>query len=67
MRKKLDNGLSRQTPSFQCPIQNLTAVKREARWKNIKTSGKERLEKQHASFLSPTYKPNKDWWGSVND
>ena len=64
MRKKLDNWLRETKAKFPMPDPKFNAVKREARWKNIKTSGKERLEKQHASFLSPTYKPNKDWWGS---
>ncbi len=26
---------------------------------------KERLEKQHANFLKPDWKPNKTWWGSM--
>ena len=64
MRKKLDNWLRETKAKFPMPDPKFNTVKREARWKNIKTSGKERLEKQHASFLSPTYKPNKDWWGS---
>ncbi|MBN2325744.1 MAG: sulfatase [Candidatus Omnitrophica bacterium] len=30
-----------------------------------RTTGKERLEKQHANYLDEHYKPNKDWWGSA--
>ena len=67
MRKKLDGWLKQTNAKFPKPDPKFDSAKREARWKNIKTSGKERLEKQHASFLSPTYQPNKDWWGSAND
>jgi arylsulfatase A-like enzyme len=67
MRKKLDAWLKQTNAKFPKPDPKFDSAKREARWKNIETSGKERLEKQHASFLDPTYKPNKDWWGSYVD
>lgn len=41
------------------------AAKRRARWERLRTSGKARLEKQHAGYLKDNYKPNKDWWGSA--
>jgi hypothetical protein len=37
------------------------------RWENIRSTKKEGLEKQHANFLEPEYKPNQDWWGSSKD
>jgi len=40
-------------------------AKRKARWERLRTSGKERLERQHAAYLKENFKPNKDWWGSV--
>jgi arylsulfatase A-like enzyme len=67
MRKKLDTWLKQTNAKFPKPDPKFDSAKREARWKNIETSGKERLEKQHISFLDPTYKPNKDWWGSSVD
>ncbi|MEC7401707.1 MAG: hypothetical protein VX821_06900, partial [Verrucomicrobiota bacterium] len=39
-------------------------AKREARWNDLRTNRKERLEKQHAEFVRPDYRPNQDWWGS---
>ena len=32
---------------------------------NMRTKGIEARERQHAGFLDPDYKPNKDWWGSA--
>ena len=67
MRKKLDGWLKQTNAKFPKPDPKFDSAKREARWKNIESSGKQRLEKQHANFLAPDYKPNKDWWGSTND
>ena len=67
MLKKLDAWLKVTKAKFPPPDPQFDSAKREARWKNLKSAGKERLEKQHASFLAPNYKPNKDWWGSSVD
>ena len=67
MREKLDAWLKQTNAKFPKPDPKFDSAKREARWQNIESSGKEKLEKQHASFLDPTYKPNKDWWGSSVD
>ena len=67
MRNKLDAWLKQTRAKFPKPDSKFDSVKRESRWKNIESSGKQRLEKQHASFLDPNYKPNKDWWGSSVD
>ncbi len=67
MRKKLDAWLKQTGAKFPKPNPKFDWAKRDARWKNIESSGKQRLEKQHATFLEPTYKPNKDWWGSSVD
>ena len=40
-------------------------AKRKERFEWLATQGKEKLERQHANFLNPDYKPNKDWWGSA--
>ena len=67
MRKKLDDWLKQTKAKFPIPDPKFDKYRREARWENIQSSGKQRLEKQHASFLDPLYKPNKDWWGSSLD
>ena len=41
------------------------ADKKSQQIKSLHTKTKERLEKQHANFLQPGYKPNKTWWGSL--
>lgn len=33
--------------------------------KRLRTSYKERLEKEHANYVHPDYVPNKTWWGSI--
>ena len=67
MLKKLDAWLKVTKAKFPPPDPQFDSAKREAQWKNLKSAGKERLEKQHASFLAPNYKPNKNWWGSSVD
>ena len=67
MRKKLKTWIKKTNAQFPKPDPQFDSVKRDARWKNIKSSGKQGLEKRHASFLDPNFKPNKDWWGSSVD
>lgn len=49
---------------FPAPDPQFDAAARAARWESLKTSGKRRLEKQHAGFLAEDYSPGADWWGS---
>ena len=67
MRKKLDTWLKQTNAKFPQPDPKFDSKKRNLRWGNIETKGKEVLEKRHASFLDPNYQPNKDWWGSQID
>lgn len=32
---------------------------------NMRTKGLQAKERQHAGFLDPNFRPNKDWWGSA--
>ena len=64
MKKKLNDWLKKTGAEMPTNDPSFDSSKRDARWESIKTSGKEKLEKQHAQFLNPDYKPNKDWWGS---
>jgi arylsulfatase A-like enzyme len=50
---------------FPTPDPNFDPLKREEKWSQMKTKGMQRLEQQHAGFLDPDFKPNKDWWGSA--
>jgi hypothetical protein len=36
----------------------------EVKLERARTKGMENLEKQHARYLDPDWKPNDDWWGS---
>ena len=64
MRKTLDSWLKETKAKFPVMDKQHDPKKRTARWESTRTSGKDRLEKQHAGFLKPNYQPNKDWWGS---
>jgi arylsulfatase A-like enzyme len=65
MRKQLDGWLKATNAKFPTRDTQFDPAKRAARWKSLSTEGKARLEKQHANFLAPTFRPNKDWWGSA--
>ena len=40
-------------------------AKRQARSERLRTSGKERREREHGRYLDGDFEPNKDWWGSL--
>ena len=65
LRKKLDAWLKATGAKFPTKDPEFNAAKRAARWQTLKTNGRAVLEKRHASYLDATYKPNRDWWGSV--
>jgi len=65
MQAKLRKWLSTTAAKFPEKDPQFDPAKRQARWENLRTSGKERLEKQHAAYLNENFKPNKDWWGSA--
>jgi arylsulfatase A-like enzyme len=65
MRETLDAWLTATNAVFPEPDPEFSAEKREARWQTLRTSGKARLEKQHAGFLLPDYAPGNNWWGSA--
>ena len=65
MQKRLADYLANSGAKFPAKDPQFDAAKREARWKNLGSKGKDRLEKQHANFLKADYTPNKNWWGSV--
>ena len=65
LRAKLDAWLKATDAKLPAKDATFDLAKREARWESLKTKGKVGLEKRHASYLAPGYKPNKDWWGSA--
>ena len=65
LRAKLDAWLKKTAAKFPAQDPQFDVAKRDARWESLETQGKARLEKQHATFLSPTFTPNDDWWGST--
>jgi arylsulfatase A-like enzyme len=65
MRAKLDAWLKATKAKMPTKDEKADLSKRKARFESLATQGKERLERQHANFLNPDYKPNKDWWGSA--
>jgi arylsulfatase A-like enzyme len=65
MQGRLKTWLGTTGAKFPARDAQFDPAKRQARWENLRTAGKARLEKQHAGFLDENFKPNKDWWGSA--
>lgn len=47
------------------PDPRFDPAKKKQQLETLHTKRKEALEKQHANFLKPDYKPNKTWWDSL--
>ncbi len=65
LQARLQAWLRATSARFPTKDPQFDPARREARWQTLRTSGKERLEKQHTAYLDPDFRPNKDWWGSV--
>ena len=65
LRAKLDAWLKSTDAKLPAKDATFDLDKREARWESLKSKGKVGLEKRHANYLAPGYKPNKNWWGSA--
>ena len=65
MRARLAQWLDATGARFPTEDPQFDSPQRDARWEMLRTSGKERLEKQHARYLDADFTPNKDWWGSA--
>ena len=64
MRKELDNWLKDTSARIPQQDKRLDAEKRKRQDEATATKRKPSLEKQHARFLDPNFKPNKNWWGA---
>lgn len=65
MLSRLKEWLASTSAKFPAKDPLFDPQKKQAYLEQQRTSGKERLEKQHAHFLDEDFRPNKDWWGSA--
>ncbi|MDP8245035.1 MAG: sulfatase [Candidatus Hinthialibacter antarcticus] len=65
MLARLKQWLRSTSAAFPTKDPQFDPALKNAYLERQQTSGKERLEKQHANFLSEDFEPNKDWWGSA--
>ncbi len=65
MSRELQTWLEETHATFPSPDPQFDPAKRTARWESIKTKGKQSLEKRHAAYLKPDFRPNRTWWGSL--
>ncbi len=64
LKKNLDRWLKETGAVFPEPDPRFSEEKFTARLEKARTQKLRSLEKSHAGFLSPDWKPNGDWWGS---
>ena len=60
---KLTAHLTEVGAKIPAPDSRFDAAKKVQQINNLHTKRKAALEKQHANFLKPDYKPNPTWWG----
>ncbi|TWU07884.1 sulfatase [Stieleria varia] len=65
LRAELDQWLQSSGAVMPTADPQFDAAKREERTQSLKTTGMQRLEKQHAGFLDADYKGPDNWWGSA--
>jgi len=65
LRAELDSWLREVAAKFPVHDPEFDEVRFQATLDELKTKGKRQLERRHASFLEPDFKPNNDWWGST--
>ena len=65
LRATLDAWLRATGARLPSPDPEFDPAKRAARLEQVRTQGRAQLEKQHAGFLAPDFKPDKDWRGSA--
>jgi arylsulfatase A-like enzyme len=65
LRTKLDAWLADTGAVMPKPDPRFDRQKFEAKLANARTKRMAGLERQHANFLVPGWKPNADWWGSA--
>lgn len=64
MKAKLDAWLSETGAIMPKPDPRFSQDRFDQKLEKAKTQQLKKLEQNHEQFLSPDWKPNKDWWGS---
>ena len=64
MRTSLDSWLKAVDARLPIPDPEHDLDKEKARLHALETEFMSKLEKQHADYLDPDWKPNDDWWQS---
>lgn len=64
LRGELDRWLAETGARIPQPDPRFDPVAKEQMQKQIRESREPRLERQHAAYLEPGWKPNPTWWGS---
>ncbi|MEM9643406.1 MAG: sulfatase [Planctomycetota bacterium] len=64
MDEQLMGWLESVDAIYPQPDPRYDADRTAAKWRRMHTVKKQQLERQHASFLDPTWKPNATWWNS---
>ncbi|MCZ6633137.1 MAG: sulfatase [bacterium] len=64
LRARLDVWLAEVDAKFPVPDPEYDAKKEQSRLQMLENEQMQKLETQHAEYLDPNWKPNKDWWGS---
>lgn len=65
LRRRLDAWLKETGARIPQSDPEYDEAARRAWLERQRTNVMEQLEKQHAAYLDPDWKPNKDWWGSA--
>jgi len=66
-KDQLQLWLKQTHATFPTEDPKFEPAKREEHWQRMSGELLEKLEKEHARYLSKDFKPNKDWWGSVQE
>ncbi len=61
---KLDAWIAETGAKIPQPDDRFDAAKKLKQLEQASSQGMEKLEKQHANFLDPNFKPNATWWDS---
>ena len=64
LRAKIDRFLKETGARLPRPNPNYDADQAKRDEEAMRVKGLAAREKQHAGYLDPNFKPNKDWWGS---
>jgi len=67
LRKRLDAWLAETNATLPMLNPRYDAQLAERQMESMRTKTLERLEKQHANFADPDWKPDKTWWGSQSE